>query len=267
MPAPIDPAAMIGRRYGALLIIGFDGRETWGGKTMPVYLCRCDCGAEQRVHHYRLTGAKARGALIRACDACRYRRECVICGKVWKSQQYKTTCSDACRKERTRRVQLESYYRRKAADPDLDRRKHQRKKELMAQNPDLAALHQLKEQMRSRRRRERMTEADREQERIRRREQYAARSEEIQARRREIWESLPPEERARRIERERELYRQRWERDREEINRRRAEIRARDPEAWNAYTRMRWQERQKARAAAEMAEIARKLAEKLDPAD
>jgi hypothetical protein len=266
MAAPIDTATMIGRRFGDLVIVEARERATWGGKTLPTYLCRCDCGNEQVVHHYRLHGAKQR-SLIRACDECRYRRECVVCGATFRSVQYKTSCSPACLKEYKRLKDLESYYRRAAADPDFNRRAYERAKQALAADPQRAAEYRQKEIARSRRRRAAMTPEQREQERSWRREHYRANAEAILAKRKERVAAMPPAARATMYARAMQTGRDWYQRNREDVRARHQAIIDANHEGWRAYQRKRWRIRAQLRAQAELNELADKLAAKLNPED
>lgn len=259
MPAPVDPRDLIGRRFGDLVVLEPAGPVPKGPRC--TYLVRCDCGAEQLVpRNYLLAGR------VSACDACRWRRECVICGAVFVSQQYKVLCSrDDCQREYYRRKQLESYYRRSAADPELNSRKYREKLARMQESPEMAAEYRQRELERGRRRRAAMTEEELEADRIRLREHYRANAAEIQRLRRDRWRALPAEERARLYQQWRENNRRYHEEHRERRQARQRELRDADPERYRAYKRASDRRRREAKAQAELAELAKALQDKLKP--
>lgn len=262
MAAPIDPAERIGRRFGELVILAPQGSCVLGGRKSPVYRCRCDCGKEQDVVLTQLMSGR-----VQACDTCRYTRLCSVCGESFLSQQYKATCSPECHREHLRKIQLESYYRRVAQDPELNRRGHRRKLELLAADPERATLHRQRELERSRRRRASMTDEEREAELERLRRYYRENATVIQKRRQERFLAKPPAERARIyarwLQNNRDWYAQHREQRREQ---RRIMFEA-DPEGWRAYQRERRRIRAERRAQAELAELAKSLQAKLTEQD
>lgn len=258
MPAPIDPMTMIGRRFGQLVIVEPAGVDSSRARPYPLYRCRCDCGNEQVVAYTPLKNGR-----ILACDACRFRRECTVCGKVFQSQQFKVTCSLECHRAYLRRLQLECYYRRAAADPELGRKTYQRKKEILAQDPERAAVVRERELLRSRRRYEAMTEDEREADRARRRRHYHENAAEIQRGRRERFMAKPPEERARVYARWLQNHRDWYARHREERREQQRAIYRADPEGWRAYKRERHRIRAQLQAQAELSALAEKLNSKI----
>lgn len=256
----------MGRRYGALVIEEMRGRETWGGKHMPTYLCRCDCGNGQVVHHVQLHHPR-RNSRVTACDTCRHRRECVVCGRVFQSQQYKTSCSPECLTEYKRRKTLESYHRRSAANPEFNRAAASRKKEILAQDPARAALARQRELERSRRRRAAMTDEERAADLERLRLHYKEHALEIRAGRRERFMALPPIERARVYARWLQNHRDWYDRHRDERREQRRIMFEADPEGWLAYKRERRSIQAKKRAQAELAGLAKALQRKLTQQD
>lgn len=258
MPAPIDPQTMIGRRFGQLVIIEATGVDASRAQPCLLYRCRCDCGNEQVVAYTPLKVGR-----IQACDACRFRRECTVCGKVFQSQQFKSTCSPECHREHLRQLQLESYYRRSAADPDFNRKAHRRKKELLAQDPQRAAQVRERELLRGRRRYEAMSEDEREADRERRRRHYHENSAEIQRLRRERFMAKPPEERARVYARWLQNNRNWYTRHRDERREQQRAMYRADPEGWRAYKRERHRIRAQLQAQAELSALAEKLNRKI----
>ena len=262
MSGPIDPASRIGRRFGKFAIIGVAGNGVLGGRSAPVYRCKCDCGNQQDVIYTQLMSGR-----VQACDTCRFTRECTVCGKEFFSRQYKTVCSPECRKEYMRRHHLESYYRRSAHDPEFNRRRNQRKRELLAADPERAALHRQREIERSRRRRASMTEEELEADRERRRRYYRENAAEIQRVRRERFLAKPPAERARIYARWLQNHRDWYDRHRDERREQRRIMFEADPEGWRAYKRERRRLQAEKRAQAELAELTKALQNKLTNRD
>lgn len=220
------------------------------GREQPAWLCRCDCGREERVPQKRLpyceSNAKARAA-VSACDVCRLTRECVVCKKAFVSQHYRATCSDSCNVLHQRRKDMDRYYRLMEAGSDRNSERYRRMKQRAAEDPAFAARMEAasragherrREKLRSdpaareranalareryrkhaaeiaakrRERRAALSAEDLERSRQAAREVYRRTAEIVQARRREAWASLSPQERAQRQERLRELDRE-WRR-------------------------------------------------------
>ena len=255
MPVTKDLA---GQRFGKLSVVESAGR-TQEKRPKPLWLCQCDCGRREVVQQKQLIGAVRS---IRECYDCR-RPRCEVCGiKIPEGYGSKTVCSDEHRTVRKREKDREQYYRRIEKDPDINRRQWQRKKEKAEEDPAYAARLREYEQrsllMKREKRRadEAWAEKDREasrqryeerrnqilerrkirrqidtEYRTRRREQeqsyyWRHREKRLEARK-EAWQSLPDEEKARRLEQHRRANR---------INKRRrmAEIR-RDPERYREY--------------------------------
>lgn len=73
----------------------------------------------------------------RECSLCR-RPDCSVCGrKVPASRPRSNTCSDSCAQVQ-RRANWRADYQRRAADPEFNRRRHQRLLERMAVDAELA---------------------------------------------------------------------------------------------------------------------------------
>jgi predicted HicB family RNase H-like nuclease len=117
-------------------------------------------------------------------------------------------CSEACRRESWRAAGLRHYYKVKAANPDISRQQHQRRREKLAADPEALAAYRQKEQARSRLRQSRLRSDPQLKEAVyqRMRKRYAARAEIIQARQRERLserlEAMSPQERPAKQKRE-----------------------------------------------------------------
>lgn len=63
-----DCTDLSGRRFGALTVIGLEGKDPYG---QTRWRCVCACGGERVVTRYRLTGARWK---VSACLACTEKR-------------------------------------------------------------------------------------------------------------------------------------------------------------------------------------------------
>lgn len=213
MPAPLD---LTGNRYGNLTVLRQNGRMKFGHE-QTAWLCRCDCGAEITVPQNRLphrTTISSRHA-VTACPDCR-RPICDTCGeKIMTGSLTQRTHPGECTRTRRKQIELDSYYRRLAKDPEMNKRNHIRAKARAAKNPELS------------RRREAQMKAARAKVQLRiktdpeyrakvlaaQRATYARHAEAIQAKRKARFEALTPEQKARWMDRVRgygRAYRRKW---------------------------------------------------------
>lgn len=230
MPPPVD---LTGRRFGKLLVLGpgETQRSPSGKSVYRGWLCRCDCGREETVLQILLPHApsNARRA-VTACSVCR-RKQCTVCGaSVPLERGKKNTCSDTCEAIKDRGVYLDHYYRKKAVDPELNRRRHAMARERLAADPERLAAHKAVERARDVARWS-AKKSDPEAmaaESEKRRAWYAANAERIQAKRRERLNALTPEQYARWAERVREYSSRHYERNKQSpefLARRKANLR------------------------------------------
>lgn len=223
MPAPID---LSGRRFGKLLVLRADGKIQFG-RLMTAWLCRCDCGAEERIPQerlpYRLSIESVRGRAVTSCSACRNSRVCEECGKAFVSELPRATCSEFCAIAHRRKNYLRHYYKKTATDPDFNRGRYRAAVERMKDAPEkLRAFYDRANA--AKRMSVEQRNADPERRRAfleKQREYYAARAAEIQAARKERLAArlaaMTPEERAEREARLRETSRNWWEARRKQI--------------------------------------------------
>lgn len=199
MPPPLD---LTGRRFGKLLVVARAEGKTRGG----YWLCRCDCGREEVIPAWRLPYARhiieRRTDILHACTECSNAIPCRQCGKIFRSHNGKRYCSDECSLAARRVRDLDNYHAtRKIRDPDINRRRYQKLKEKLAEDPQAMEAYKQKEAARSKARQNRLNSDPELKKKVnqRARERYIAKAEEVQARRRqrqaERLAAMTPEER------------------------------------------------------------------------
>lgn len=247
---------LTGHTFGSLSVIELKGRAKDSKKT-PLWICSCSCGSREVVPQRLLVSGKKY-----QCSECN-RPRCDVCGKkIPEDYASKTTCSDNCKSIRKREKAREQYYQRFERDPDLNKKQQKRKKEKAEKDPSYSArLRDYEERALRKKREKRQTDEEwAELERQRSRQRYETNRDQIlegrKTRRRldseyaerrrkqeqdyywrnrcerltsrkEIWDSLPDEEKARRAENKRKL-------DRVNKRRRMAELK-RHPELFREY--------------------------------
>jgi hypothetical protein len=116
----------MGERYGHLTIVADAGFRRFAGKNAHFWHCRCDCGREETVYQGYLVGGRTT-----ACRVCR-RGPCIICGgEIVGGGRRTNVCGPECHAEKRRRVDLKSYAKRAAEDPEYNRRRWAERKAQM----------------------------------------------------------------------------------------------------------------------------------------
>lgn len=141
---------MIGQTLGQLTVIRQAGEVVHGRNKVKVWLCQCSCDRKTLLE---VDQTSLKKGLVAACNVCR-RGPCVICGSPITDERYsvkRNTCSDACKKEQTKRRHRkryqkltdenpghnkERYAERIQQDPGLNKRHYQAKQARIKKLPD-----------------------------------------------------------------------------------------------------------------------------------
>lgn len=179
------PRELTGEKFGRLTVIERAGSLRYG-RAVAGWLCECECGRREVL---------AQPLLLqkgwRECSLCR-RPDCVVCGrKVPLSRPRSVTCSETCAKTK-KQGEWRACYRRRAANPEFNRRRHQRLLDRMAVDAELAE--RVREIRRAAGARWRANPENREAIRRYMANHYAANRIEIQAQRRARLDSMTPEQ-------------------------------------------------------------------------
>lgn len=212
---------LTGQKFGRLIVVERAGSLKYG-RMVPAWRCECDCGRREVLAQPQLL---SKG--WRECSLCR-RPDCIACGKkVPASRPRSATCSETCARSK-RQAEWRADYRRRSADPDFNRRRHQRLLERMQADTELAE--RVRDIRRAAGARWRTNQANRETIRKYMASHYATNRTEIQARRRARLNSMTPAQLAHWRERMR-AYQRAY------ANRYRDQLRA-DPDRHRAYLDM-----------------------------
>jgi len=203
------PSNLVGQRFGKLVVLSAHGRGKFGHVT-TAWLCQCDCGRQEVYAQPMLI---SRG--VQACRLCR-QPACVVCGRtVPLDRGRKNTCSATCETHKNRSTWLNHYYGKIAADPEFNRRRHQRVLERLQSDPQAWVEYQEGQRaIRKQRWTETVSDPEKLQaQRLKMREWYARNAERVQQQRRTRLATMDAETHARWMDRVRELgkqYRRRW---------------------------------------------------------
>lgn len=221
-----------------------------GIKNKPIIRACPQCGAD---YEYR----RASGRLFEVCEQCR-QTDCVICGKkVPLERGKKNTCCIECEKLKIRSIQILHYAKSFAEDPDLNKRKHAARREARSLSAEAMEAHKQKERNRHY---VRMANDEYVQKRkIYQAEYYAQRRDGIQKKRAEWWSGLSDEQKAERIEKNKESQRRSKQKYRFNLQQ--------DPERWSAYQAYQRQKSKEHRRNKALADLQKQIKELTDVAD
>lgn len=216
MPSPQD---LTGQQFSQLLVIERLEYIRFGDdRRGSIWLVECQsCGRHEKIRQYRIpytSKIRKSSRALHCCTICT-RGPCEICGNEIISDLHVGVCSPQCAHERTKKQQLEHYYRQVENDPNYHKKKYQQlisddeKRQRMRQRDHENAI----------KRQERMRNDPEYRERVRaqQRENYWKNRDSRIKRRKELFDALPIKEQIKRTIMLRERGRQHYWEKREDI--------------------------------------------------